>query len=128
MKNNLTQQYESLSTQLNEWYQCMPFDALNEIHFEDIISTSSKENVSIDELLYDLRSEWHRLPFEEKIGWVETLYNKYQAFAPKGSFGKNVLSLYADEFNKISSWIDICEVVGANPLESSLDLEFKGVL
>jgi hypothetical protein len=124
MKNKLIQQHRNLLTKLNEWYQCMPFDALNEIHNEDIITTSSKENVSIEELLTDLRNEWFELQTEEKLAWMELLYDKYQSFVPKAYSSKDVLKLYSDDFARGTYWEDICEAVGANASIENLTIEF----
>lgn len=135
MKKPIEQAYQALNIQLNEWYQCMPYEALSEIHQEDVYAnTLNRSEEFVNETLYELRSEWFEMPMETKMEWHMSLKDKYESFIPKvideaeDVFNKSrgILSLYSDDFERSHMWEDICEIVGADAECDNISFRFIG--
>lgn len=135
MKKSIKDQLIAIDVQLNEWYGCMPFEALSRIHFEDVVyeSTAMSEE-KFQEYLDAMREEWNRCPINEKIEVYEELYEMFNDFMPKvvdeaeDVFNKSrgILSLYSDDFERSHMWEDICEIVGADAECDNISFRFIG--
>lgn len=135
MKKSIKDQLIAIDVQLNEWYGCMPFEALSRIHFEDVgYESTAMSEEKFQEYLDAMREEWNICPINEKIEVYEELYEMFKDFMPaedesNGGFDevKGVLSLYADDFEKHHMWEDVCKIVGANPEFDNVSIKFIGV-
>lgn len=74
---NLYEKLNEISTKLDEWYKCLPFEALNTIHSIDLFSMSENE---VQEVLDEYYVDWEYLPIGDKVAIYETLKEKYQSF------------------------------------------------
>jgi hypothetical protein len=76
----LSQKLNETSIKLDEWYECLPFEALNEIHNLDI-GQFPKTDEELEETLDDLRMDWHFLPLEDKADFYDSLSEQYKSYA-----------------------------------------------
>lgn len=135
MKKSISEQLTAIDVQLNEWYGCMPFVALSQIHFEDVVHEATRmSEEKFQEYLDAMREEWNQCPINEKIEVYEELYEMFADFMPEedesnGEFDevKGVLSLYSDDFEKSHTWEDVCEIVGADANYDNVSIKFIGV-
>ena len=129
MKNLIHQTYSNLNTQLNEWYQCMPYEALSEIHHEDVYgNTLNRTSEDVTEILDELRVEWFEMSTDDKMECYVNLNEKYESYFPQKPTKENILSLYSDDFDRSHIWEDVCEIVGANPEYDNVSIKFTSVL
>jgi hypothetical protein len=66
-----------IDIKLNEWYGCLPFEALNKIHSVDLFSTSEDE---LEDELDELRMDWHFWSLEDKAEAYDTHNEEYKSF------------------------------------------------
>lgn len=74
---SLYKKLNEINIKLDEWYGCLPFEALNKIHSIDLFITSEEE---IETELDELRMEWFLWPLEDKVNVYDELKEKYQSF------------------------------------------------
>jgi hypothetical protein len=73
----LRKKLNDIDIKLDEWYGCLPFEALNKIHSIDLfISTEDDIESELDEL----RADWHLWSIEDKADVYDSLSEQYKSF------------------------------------------------
>jgi len=75
----LSQNLKEISIKLDEWYGCLPFEALSKIHNLDIVYFS-KTDEELEDALDELRMDWNFFLLEEKAYSYDSLSEQYKSF------------------------------------------------
>lgn len=133
MKNSIKNQARELEIKLNEWYGCMPYEALSQIHFEDVVRQAvTMKDDKFEEYLDSLRLEWNELPIGQKLDIYDEISEHFAMFMPEdGEFQEeeivtkvNYLKLFEDDFAKRHIWDEVCDVLNVNSEQLEVTIYF----
>lgn len=74
---SLYKKLNEIDIKLDEWYGCLPFEALNKIHSIDLFITPEDD---IEKELDELRMDWHIWSIEDKANTYDKYNEQYQSF------------------------------------------------
>lgn len=73
----LRKKLNGIDIKLDEWYGCLPFEALNKIHSIDLFLTAED---NLEKELDELRMDWHLWSIEDKADVYDSLNEQYKSF------------------------------------------------